>query len=90
MSVFKAKIIGRVQGVGYRFYTEDIARRLNINGYVKNLYDGSVEVYAEADKEILEQFIEELERGPGLSRVDQVKIEWLNKKPEYHNFRIAF
>lgn len=90
MSVFRAKIIGRVQGVGYRFFAEDVARRLNINGYVKNLYDGSVEVYAEAEKEILEQFIEELERGPGLSRVDKVEVEWLNKKPEYQNFRIVF
>jgi len=90
LSVFRAKIIGRVQGVGYRFFAEDVARRLNINGYVKNLYDGSVEVYAEAEKEILEQFIEELERGPGLSRVDKVEVEWLNKKPEYQNFRIVF
>ena len=90
MSVFRAKIIGRVQGVGYRFFAEDVARRLNINGYVKNLYDGSVEVYAEAEKEILEQFIEELKRGPGLSRVDKVEVEWLNKKPEYQNFRIVF
>jgi acylphosphatase len=90
LPVFKAQIIGRVQGVGYRFFTEDVAIRLNIKGYVKNLYDGSVEVYAEADKEILEHFLEALKRGPGLARVGQVKVEWLDKNPEHHTFRIAY
>ena len=68
----KFVISGRVQGVGYRFFAERWAGQLGICGYVKNLWDGTVEVYAVGDAVSLEQFKLRLAEGPGASRVSGV------------------
>ena len=62
-------ISGRVQGVGYRFFAEYWAVQLGITGYVKNLWDGTVEAYAIGDAESLEQFKLRLAEGPRSARV---------------------
>jgi tRNA pseudouridine55 synthase len=76
---FQAKIYGKVQGVGYRYFTEKIAKNLNILGYVKNLEDGTVEVVAQGKEEDLQKFIEQLKIGPFLAKVE--KIDIIFKKP---------
>ncbi|MFZ8847642.1 MAG: tRNA pseudouridine(55) synthase TruB [Minisyncoccia bacterium] len=76
---FQAKIYGKVQGVGYRYFTEKIAKKLNIFGYVKNLEDGTVEVVAQGKEEDLQKFIEQLKIGPFLAKVE--KIDIIFKKP---------
>lgn len=76
---FQAKIYGKVQGVGYRYFTEKIAKKLNILGYVKNLEDGTVEVVAQGKEEDLQKFIEQLKIGPFLAKVE--KIDIIFKKP---------
>jgi len=68
----KYAVSGRVQGVGYRFFAERWAGQLGISGYVKNLWDGTVEVYAIADAGTLEQFKLRLAEGPGSARVTSV------------------
>ena len=65
----KFVISGRVQGVGYRFFAERWAEQLGIAGYVKNLWDGTVEVYAVGDAAALEQFKLRLAEGPRMGRV---------------------
>jgi len=65
-------IYGRVQGVGFRFYTHKKANELNILGFVKNQTDGSVYVEAEGDEDHLEQFIYWCEAGPSWARVTKV------------------
>ena len=65
-------IRGRVQGVGYRYFTQRIALRLGVRGWVRNLRNGDVEVHAEADNTTLADFRRELERGPSSSTVDEV------------------
>jgi acylphosphatase len=62
-------ISGRVQGVGYRFFAERMARDLGVCGYVRNLETGSVEVYAIASEATLEEFKRRLARGPVSARV---------------------
>ena len=62
-------VSGRVQGVGYRFFVEHWAEQLGIAGYVKNLWDGTVEAYAIGDAESLEQFKLRLAEGPRSARV---------------------
>lgn len=63
---------GRVQGVGYRFFTETSAGALGIRGWVRNLPDGSVEVHAEGTPEQLAEFASDLSRGPRYARVSSV------------------
>ena len=63
------KITGRVQGVGFRYFAEGRANQLGVAGYVKNCWDGSVEVYAIADEVTLEQFKRQLAEGPRSARV---------------------
>ena len=51
---------GRVQGVGFRYTTASIARRYPVVGFVRNLSDGSVELVAEAESSVLDQFLADL------------------------------
>ena len=68
-------VSGRVQGVGFRYFALDAARRDGLQGYVANRDDGSVEAVAEGDAESLERFERALRRGPSRSRVEQVMID---------------
>jgi acylphosphatase len=65
-------IRGRVQGVGYRYFARRTALRLGVRGFVRNLPNGDVEVHAEADTDVLQEFRFELERGPASSHVSEI------------------
>jgi acylphosphatase len=66
---------GRVQGVGFRYFAQDAARREGLHGYVTNQDDGTVEVKAEGDAEALDRFERTLRQGPSRSRVETVAID---------------
>lgn len=68
-------VSGRVQGVGFRNYVEHVAGKLEVDGYVRNRRDGSVEVYAISSPERLKQLRFALEKGPMMSRVTNVLEE---------------
>jgi len=68
----KYVVSGRVQGVGFRFFVERWAGQLGICGYVKNLWDGTVEVYAIGDGDSHEQLKLRLAEGPGAARISGV------------------
>ena len=68
-------VSGRVQGVGYRYFALDAARREGIHGHAANRDDGTVEVVAEGESESLERFERALRRGPSRSRVEQVMVD---------------
>ena len=74
----KFLIAGRVQGVGFRFFADRWASQLGVCGYVKNLWDGSVEVYAIGDAIALEELKRQLSEGPrsahvtGITESDEV------------------
>ncbi len=65
-------VSGRVQGVGYRYFAQRVALRLGVAGYVKNLRDGRVEVYAVGATDSLSSLRTELERGPRAATVSGV------------------
>jgi len=67
---------GRVQGVGFRWFVKEAARRRGLSGTVRNLRDGSVEVWAEGDQESLVDFVGEIARGPTHGRVDRLHLSW--------------
>lgn len=68
-------ISGRVQGVGFRFFTEDAARREGLHGWVRNLPDGRVEIAAEGDAEAVDRFERHVRHGPPGARVENVDVD---------------
>jgi acylphosphatase len=72
-----------VQGVGFRFYTQRAAERLGLRGYVRNLRDGRVEVYAIGIPERLAELLSALERGPRFSSVAEVREEPAQIRQEF-------
>ena len=79
---------GHVQGVGFRYFAQDAARREGITGYVTNLADGRVEVLAEGEAESLERFERALRQGPSRSRVEHVIVDELDPHQGHHGFSI--
>jgi acylphosphatase len=67
-------ISGRVQGVGFRFFAEASAMREGLEGWVRNLPDGRVEVAAQGDAESVERFERAVRHGPPGARVDHVEM----------------
>jgi acylphosphatase len=71
----RAVVRGRVHGVGYRFFASRAARELGLNGWVRNLSDGSVETFVEGEDAAVAQYLARLQEGPVGSRVDAVAVE---------------
>ena len=68
------RVYGRVQQVGFRFYTHKKANELGITGFVKNEPDGSVYIEAEGDEVPLDHFVLWCHKGPQWARVDKILI----------------
>jgi acylphosphatase len=81
---------GRVQGVNFRYFAQQNAERLSIQGYVKNLPDGGVEIVAEGDEATLNRFVTILWKCPPAAKVDAVKVEERSFGEEYTSFRIEY
>lgn len=83
-----AVVEGRVQGVGYRYFVEENASAMGITGWVRNRWDGSVEVLAEGERLLLEQLVAALYRGPRSARVEEIKEDWQSATGEFPRFNI--
>ena len=66
------KIHGKVQGVGYRFFATRVARRLGLKGWIQNNRDGTVEAAVEGEKNVIDEWIEELKEGPRYAEVTKI------------------
>jgi acylphosphatase len=73
------RLTGRVQGVGFRYFTYRAAQRLGVTGWVRNLEDGGVEVHAEAQSATLREFETQLRSGPYFARV--LDLNWNDVPP---------
>lgn len=71
------QVFGRVQGVGFRYYTQQKALELGITGFVKNKPDGSVFIEAEAEETKLNEFLMWCHAGPAWAKVQEVKFQEL-------------
>jgi acylphosphatase len=67
-------VSGRVQGVGFRWSAVNKAEQLGVKGFVRNMYDGSVFIEAEADEISLDHFLIWCRKGPSFARVEKVDI----------------
>ena len=80
-------IRGRVQGVGYRAWVDDEARKQNLEGWVRNLRDGGVEALFAGPSDVVTAMIAACRRGPSSARVDDVQDDTGN--PDALNLRRA-
>lgn len=83
-----AIVIGKVQGVGYRYFTFKIAEKYNLKGYVKNLSNGKVEVLFQGEKEALEKAVNELWIGPFKGLVRNIDLKEQESIKIYKDFFI--
>ena len=81
-------ISGKVQGVAFRYYTQDIAQSLEIEGWVRNCWDGKVEIVVEGEEEKVKKLINWCYKGPGSAIVEKVDIEWEKYRGEFNSFGI--
>lgn len=82
-------IEGRVQGVGFRYFTKEHALSLGLTGWVRNTFDGNVEGYAEGPKDKLEIWLQHLHRGPQSSFVIKITKNWTDPQRKFKSFQIA-
>lgn len=78
---------GRVQGVGFRFTCEQLARDLELVGWVRNLSDGRVEIIAEGPEEMLKSLLDKL-RDAFSRYITDVDAAWLRASGEFREFRV--
>ena len=81
-------VSGLVQGVAFRYHTVDEARRLGLNGWVRNLPDGRVEAEAEGEREKLGALVRWCRHGPPAARVDDVRVTWMAARGDLGPFGI--
>lgn len=90
MTEIQCIISGKVQNVRYRDYVQVSATELGVVGFVRNLPDGTVEVYAQGLPDVLKDFVEYLHEGSLQSRVDAVSVDWKTARTQYTDFSILF
>lgn len=83
-----AIIHGRVQGVGFRAFVIENGLTLGAKGWARNKWDGTVEVVAEGDRQLLERFLIVLRRGPRMANVTQVDLDWQASTGEFNSFSV--
>lgn len=79
---------GLVQGVGFRYFVARCAARFNLSGFVKNLYNGDVEITAEGDRGSVEMLIKEVKVGPRSAHVSDCLVEWTDPEHSFKGFDI--
>lgn len=85
-----AIIHGRVQGVNFRYYTRRRARELGLTGYVRNLWDGTVEVVAEGQRSALDELLAFLHVGPQAAFVTHVHAQWSAPANNLNRFEVRY
>jgi acylphosphatase len=83
-------ISGQVQGVGYRAWARNRAKKLGLHGWVKNRQDGAVECIAEGAGPALQEFITLCQAGPETGWVDTVDEQWTEGTGEWETFEVIY
>ncbi|MCD6478412.1 MAG: acylphosphatase [Candidatus Diapherotrites archaeon] len=84
------RVYGHVQGVFFRAFTRDWASRLGLQGYVRNMPDGSVEIVAEGSEDCIKELIEKVRIGPPAASVERIEVKWQQASNAYNGFRIEY
>ncbi|MDD5071383.1 MAG: acylphosphatase [Patescibacteria group bacterium] len=89
MKHLNIKIHGQVQGVSFRYYSQEKAKELNLAGFARNEADGGVYIEAEGEEEELKKFLKWCQKGPSWARVENTEAEE-GKIKNYKEFEIRF
>ena len=79
---------GRVQGVGFRFFVQQVGNRLGLVGNVRNCSDSTVEILVEGTERSIAEFIKQVEKGPSLAWVQRVDVVDIPAQGAYGSFSI--
>lgn len=92
MQQYRKRLVvgGRVQGVGFRYFTVRLAEDFNVTGYVRNLPGGKVEIVAEGASEDVEAFIERAAVGPSVARVTEMTSFIESPEGGYESFGVKY
>ena len=87
---FSAVVVGRVQGVGFRYFVIGKARMLGLQGYARNDSTGNVEVVAQGTRPALEQLLVLLRQGPSAAQVRNIQFIWREPTEHFSGFHIRY
>jgi len=87
-SEIHAKITGKVQRVGYRDFLLSFAKEHGISGWVRNNEDGTVELLAQGEPDVLKDMVSALNTGPSLARVESVSVDWKTPQKHFDDFEL--
>jgi acylphosphatase len=90
MASLQATVRGRVQGVFFRAFVEELAEQLNLTGYVRNRPGGVVEVIVEGERPKLEKLVERLKAGPPAAKVKDVITSWAEYSGNFLDFKVRY
>lgn len=80
---------GHVQGVGFRFTAERLARHFEVAGFVRNLPEGGVELVAEGDEAVLKDFLAAVRESEMKSYIQDVHVRWTGAQGRFQGFGVA-
>lgn len=83
-------VSGDVQGISFRYYTKQKAISLGVKGWVRNLSSGEVEAIFEGLEDKIKEMIEWCKKGPWLTKVNNVRVEFSEYKGEFEGFEIRY
>ena len=89
-TAFSAIVKGKVQGVGFRYSAFNVAQKLGVLGWVRNINDGNVEVWSEGLPSAQKEFLKWLNKGPAYAYVDLVEVTWGKPTGQFHKFSIEY
>ncbi len=79
---------GRVQGVGFRYFTRISAGNHDVKGWVKNLPDGRVEAVLQGDSESVEEMVKKMKSGPSAARIKNVEVIDETPVEDFYTFEV--
>lgn len=82
-------ISGSVQGIGYRQFIKQNARKLGVTGWVGNTEDGGVEAVFQGEEDMVQVMIEQAKKGPFMAEVEHFGFEWEEGEELYESFEIT-
>ena len=85
----RLRVLGDVQGVGFRYFVQRQAEAAGLKGWVRNQPDGSVECVVEGPRQQLEQLLERVREGPRGAGVDDVQAEWQEPQGDLPGFQVV-